>query len=67
MWPLYRPLEAFAARKVAVVPQDIVIGEALVQHPVAFGFGHGCELRRFDISQADEFHVAPFRNSIFIQ
>jgi hypothetical protein len=50
-------LEGFTAGKVTVLPQDIVVGKALIQYGVALAFGHRNQLLLFDLSKADVSHI----------
>ena len=45
---------------VAILPQLVVVGEALVHQRVAIGFRHALKLVRLDVSKADVFHIVSF-------
>jgi hypothetical protein len=49
--------ERFAARKVAIISQKIVVCHALLHHALQFLLPHGLELRLIRIPKANESHV----------
>src|SRR5215510_522899 len=61
-----RRLERLPTRKVPVLPEDVVVGKALIHESVHLAFRHRFPLLGVHVAKADVFHSAASRSLLFV-